>query len=134
MGRIVLGAVVGLVAMFACVILATWGAMWATGLSMESPPTLPYLLLNLTGSVLAAVLGGYLAVRIARGRVVAGWIVAGALLLIALPGLFSGSGGAPGQPTWYPATVAVLGVAGVVAGSALAARRAGGSIRGSDPV
>jgi hypothetical protein len=77
---------------------------------------------NLVASFIAGACGGAAAVRVAahtpHGHVVA---LAMAILLLSLPTLFAGA--APGQPTWYPALMSVLGPIAVLTGGLLAARR-----------
>jgi hypothetical protein len=93
----------------------------------EDPQALPtgaYLVANLVGSYLAAVAGGYAAARIA-GRAPLMHAGALALLFLAMTAA-SGAESAPGQPAWYPATVAMLGAVGALSGGWLQSRGARG--------
>jgi N-acetylglucosamine-6-sulfatase len=87
-----------------------------------APPTAPYLVANVFGSFLAAVAGGWLAATLAAR---APLMHAGGLGLLML-GMTVASGGepAPGQPAWYPMTVAVLAALGALAGGGLRRWRA----------
>ena len=129
MGRLILGVVVGFVVVFVTVMMTTWAAMGVAGLELGDEPTGLYLALNLGGSLLAALLGGWLAVRLAGRRMAAAWVLVGAMLLLSAGSVVGEP--APGQPDWYPLAVALVGVVGVTAGGALAAdRRRGGMVPG----
>jgi peptidoglycan/LPS O-acetylase OafA/YrhL len=83
-------------------------------------PTGPYLVANLVGSFLAAVVGGYTTGRIAgRAPLVHAGVLA--LLMVAMT-VASGAEAAPGQPAWYPLTIAILGAVGALCGGALRLR------------
>ena len=120
--RSIAAVVAGLVVAVVIVMAFTFVASAALGLGPEDPPTPPYLLLNLLGSVIAGAAGGATAMRIAphtpHGHVFALAIV---ILLLSLPTVFSGA--APGQPDWYPLATSVLGPVSVFLGGLLAARR-----------
>lgn len=130
MGRLILGVVVGFAVVFVTVMVTTWGAMGAAGLELGDEPTGAYLLLNLAGGLVAAVLGGWVAVRLAGRRMTAAWLLIGAMLVLTAGSLVGEP--APGQPDWYPLAVAVVGVTGVALGGAAAAdRRRGGAVPGT---
>ena len=117
--RIAGGMAAGLVVIFGLVLVSTWAAAVATGLGPSDDPTTGYLLLNLAGSVLAAVLAGMTATRVGRSR------IAPALLALGLLAIGAAAGGQAtqeGQPGWYPLTVTLLGAGGVLLGAFLAPR------------
>jgi peptidoglycan/LPS O-acetylase OafA/YrhL len=121
MGKLILGVVVGFAVVFVAVMTATWAAMAAAGLELGDEPTVLYLALNLAGSLLAALLGGWIAVRLAGRRMAAAWVLVGAMVLLSAGSVVGEP--APGQPEWYPLAIALVGVVGVTAGGALAADR-----------
>lgn len=89
-----------------------------------TPGPLPanYLTANLLVSFLGAAVAGALAARLAPSSPwmhVAG--LAALLLLMALPSALRG--GSPGQPTWYPWVIALIGLGGVLLGAAVGGRR-----------
>lgn len=118
--RIFGGVAAGLVVLFGLVLISAWLATMATGLGPEDAPTTHYLLLNLGGSLVAAVLAGMVASGVGRTRIAPGSL---ALLLLAL-GAAAGSQAAQGQPGWYPLAVTLLGAGGVVLGGFVAPRGA----------
>jgi hypothetical protein len=84
-----------------------------------------YLTANLTLSFLAAVLGGYLTVRLAASAPVIHALALGTLLMvmgIVTAAQAGGAGSSAGQPSWYPWVITTLGVVGVMAGGMLRAR------------
>jgi hypothetical protein len=120
--RSIAAVVVGLLVTLALVYLFHIGTIVLTGLPLEGSSSRPYLIANLVASFIAGACGGAAAVRVAahtpHGHVVA---LAMAILVLSLPTLFAGA--APGQPTWYPALMSVLGPVSVLTGGLLAARR-----------
>lgn len=114
--RIFGGVAAGLVVLFGVVLVTARLATIAAGLGADDAPTSAYLLLNLAGSVVAAVLAGMVASGVGRARVAP---VALALLLLAL-GIAAGGQAAQGQPGWYPLAVTVLGAGGVLLGGFVA--------------
>jgi hypothetical protein len=90
------------------------------------PPTgLPaaYLAANLATGALGAVLGGWLAARIAAFAPFGHAAVLAAIVATLTLGS-AGSGPAGPQPGWYPIVIGVIGVAGVLAGGKLRAEAA----------
>lgn len=117
--RIIFGVGAGVVVLFGFVLVASWLATLLSGLGPDDDLTTGYLLLNLAGSGLAAILAGMVAGGIGRS-VIAPAILA--VLILAL-GLAAGAQAAAGQPGWYPPAVTILGAGGVWVGAYLAPRR-----------
>lgn len=91
----------------------------------EGSATGAYLAANLAVSLGAAVLGGWLVARLAPRRpMVHAAALAAVIVALTLPGLGSP---APGQPSWYPAVILIIGVAGVAGGALVGARAGDGS-------
>jgi hypothetical protein len=87
-------------------------------------PSAAYLVANLAVSMGAAVLGGWLTARLApRAALVHVVVLALVLLAMSVAPSLGGRGPAPGQPGWYAAAIAIVGVAGVLAGGWIRARR-----------
>lgn len=103
------------------VMLLTTFAGSIADVPVGTPPTNLYLVLNLAGSFIAGAAGGAVAERIAarapHGHVIALAVV---ILLLSLPTVFSAP--APGQPTWYPVAISILGPIAVLTGGILAIR------------
>jgi hypothetical protein len=110
-GLFQVGAIVALVQVFGLPLGASGG-----------PASIGYYVLTLGFAVVAAALGGYVSGRLARpnGR---GAVVTLALL-VAVGALWGFSRPASQWPAWYPATLALVGVAGTLLGGRLGARRA----------
>jgi hypothetical protein len=122
-GAILAGLAGGMVA----VIVLTWVAVQAFfGGDMNAPPTGPYLVVNITYSLGAAMLAGWLAGRLAGSRPLLH--AAGVALLMLV--LSIGDGSAPGAsvPAWYGPALMVLMPAGALLGGWLRARSVGESI------
>ena len=124
MSRSLVAVVAGLVvAVVIVVALSNMGAA-ILGVPSGGPPTDGYLAFNLAASALAGLAGGATASRIAahtpHGHAIA---LAGVILLLSLPGLFSAP--APGQPSWYPIVLSILGPVSVMAGGLIGRRRSG---------
>jgi hypothetical protein len=119
-GAVVSGFVVAATLVMLVTFVASWFLVPRFRGNPMAPPTGLYLVANVLGSFLAAVAGGYAAARLA-GR--APVMHAGALGLLLL-GMTVSSGGhpAPGQPAWYPMTIAVLAAAGALSGGMIRAR------------
>ena len=122
MKRSIAAVVVGILVTMALVYLFHLGTIAATGLPLEGTSSQRYLVANLVASFIAGACGGAAAVRVAardpHGHMIA---VAMAILLLSVPTLFAGA--APGQPTWYPALMSLLGPVAVLTGGWLAAGR-----------
>lgn len=118
--RILGGVAAGLVVLFGVVILSTWLASLVSGLGMGDAPTTQYLLLNLGGSAVAALLAGMVACGLARS------LIAPAILAVLLLATWAagGSQATQGQPSWYPLAVTVVGIISVLLGGFLAPRGA----------
>ena len=86
---------------------------------------LPYLIANLTLSVLAAMLGGWLTAGIAQSAPLIHVLVLAAFVFcmgVVSARQAGGKGNRPGQPGWYPWTITMIGTAGVLIGGMLRAR------------
>lgn len=118
--RSIVAVFAGFVVAALLVVVSTWIVAPALGLAGAEPGP-GYLLFNLVTSALAGVLGGYVAARVAPhthwGHV---GTLAVILLLLSMPGILQPP--APGQPTWYPVLLAMLGPATVLLGGVLAIR------------
>lgn len=103
------------------VIALSAAAAAVLGLSADSAPTPLYLAFNLVGGAIAGLVGGATVIYIARGSF-RGHVIGLAviILLLSLPGLFSAP--APGQPTWYPLVLSILGPGSVLLGGLIARR------------
>jgi len=100
----------------------------------SAPAHLPpaYLAANLAISLAAAVAGGWLTSKLA---VQAPFAHAAALAVVVLVmSLGSMPSAQPGQPAWYGWAIAVLGVAGVLAGGWLLLRRGTDARSGATPI
>ena len=82
-----------------------------------------YLAGNLIISLLGAILGGFLTVRIAATSPLAHTLALAAFVLLMSGATMMQSRGKPanGQPSWYPGVIAVIGVGGVLLGGLLVA-------------
>lgn len=125
LARSLFAIVAGLATAVVLVILVTWLAslLFVPGFpeDLMASPTRPYLVANVVGSFLAAVAGGYVAGTAAATAPLAHASALGALMLAMT--VASGAEPAPGQPLWYPMTIAVLALAGCAAGGWLRKRR-----------
>jgi len=83
-----------------------------------------YLAANLATGALGAVLGGWLAARIAAFAPFGHAIVLAAMVAVLTIGSAMSVPTGP-QPGWYPMAIGVIGVAGVLAGGTLRAAAAG---------
>lgn len=119
--RSIAAVLAGLVVTVVLVMILTTLAGTIARVPIGAPPTNLYLILNLTGSFIAGAAGGAVAERIAarapHGHVIALAVV---ILLLSLPTVFSAP--APGQPTWYPVVISILGPVAVLTGGILAIR------------
>lgn len=122
MMRSIAAVAVGLLVSMALMFLFHLAAVLVTGVPVEATSSTPYLVANVIAKILAAACGGAAAVRVAaqapHGHL---FVLALAILLISLPTLLGD--GVPGQPTWYPALMSVVGPVAVLIGGILAARR-----------
>lgn len=106
-------------ALVAGFVAATIGVLAFTALSvfvffggdMTAEPTPPYLAFNLAYTLVFAVVGGWVAARVARERpLLHGFLLAAVMISLSIPSAIEG-GPQPGQPTWYPwALVLIAGV------------------------
>ena len=122
MRRSLAAVLAGLIVAVVMVIMLSWLAAVIVDQPESGPPTRAYLALNLLGGALAGMAGGataaWMAPHTPRGHA---YILAAVILLLSLPGLFSAP--LPGQPSWYPLALSVLGPASVVIGGVIALRR-----------
>ena len=117
--RSVVSVVAGLLAATVAVVLLTWVAVQLMlGGDMEAAPTPAFLGVNLAYSLLAAVLGGWLAARLtAHSPVLHAGIVAGVMLVLAIIG--DANPPESGVPSWYNPVVGVVGAVGALLGGLL---------------
>jgi hypothetical protein len=101
----------------------------AFGLPLTTAPGQPvvqpgagYLAANLLSAVVAALAGGWTTARLAGRHPMLHAVVLAAIVLSL--GVMGARAPQPGQPTWYPWTLAIIGPVGVLAGAALVRRRA----------
>jgi asparagine N-glycosylation enzyme membrane subunit Stt3 len=114
-----IGAVVGgYLVMMVVVILTTFLGMKLFRLKPgQGQPAAPYLGFNLASGLVAAVLGGWTAAWVAPAAPMAH--VGVLAVLVAALGLLMARKPQPGQPRWYPVTIAAIGTVGVLAGGLL---------------
>ncbi|MDX1676144.1 MAG: hypothetical protein R3314_15220 [Longimicrobiales bacterium] len=120
--RSVGSVVAGLAVATLVVVLLTWVAvLLMLGGDMTAAPTGEYLAVNLTYSFFAAVLGGWVAARIALHRPLLHAGIVGAVMLVLAMG-----GEAPDGPipSWYGTVIGVVGATGALTGGWLRARAA----------
>lgn len=119
--RSAVAVIAGLVVTVILVAVMTAAATSITGIEMGDTATTGYLVLNLVGSAIAGMVGGavagYIAEHTPHGHVIGLAVV---ILLLSFPVALSAP--APGQPTWYPLTLSVLGPASVLLGGLVAHR------------
>ena len=127
--RSVLAVIAGYVVLAVTVMIGTAAAAAAFGLPVLPDPAaaapMPgtgYLALNLVVSALGAAAGGWVAAHLARRRPVAHATVLAVLLLAA--GIAMLGRPQPGQPSWYPTVLLVLGPVGALLGGLLRGTRA----------
>ena len=117
--RSVGSVVAGLAAATLTVVIMTWIVvqLMLDG-DMAAAPTTAYLGVNLAYSLFAAVLGGWLAARIAAHKpVLHAGVVGAVMLLLALAGDADPPQG--GVPGWYNPAVGVIGAVGALIGGFL---------------
>lgn len=123
----VLSVIAGFLTMAIVVMLGTFaaaaallpGGLAAVRNSQGPPPSQSgtYLLANLAVSFIAAVLGGWVAARLAPGSPKAHVIALAVLVvLMSIATAVTQKAATSNQPGWYPITIAVLGVVGVLVG------------------
>lgn len=120
----VLAVVAGLAASVVTVVVLTWLAVLLFfGGDMSAEPTPLYLALNVAYSFGAAVLGGWVAARLAPRRGLAHAVAAAvAILLLSFGGSGAEAEGASGVPSWYGTVLSVLAPTGVLLGGWLRVR------------
>ena len=129
MGRSILAVVGGFASIVLVVLISTFAAtalMLPPAPAGELPqPTGAYLGVNLLSGLVAAVLGGYLAGRLAAHRpLMHAAVLAAVLIIMSIISAASGSeASAAMQPGWYSPAIAVIGVVGVIAGGWLRRRQ-----------
>jgi MFS-type transporter involved in bile tolerance (Atg22 family) len=120
----------GFVTMLAIVMVGTLAAVAAfvpggltTGMSQPPSGSLSrtYLAANLLVSLLGAIAGGWVTSRVAAASPSTHVLVLAGIILI-MSVVTAAQGAAPGQPAWYPITISVIGLAGVLIGGAAAKR------------
>lgn len=127
--RSILAVVAGFLVTAILVMATSALAATAFGLPLmstaETPTVTPstgYLVVNLVCSALAAIAGGWVAATVGQRHPMAH---AGALAaLLAIGGAVGVASPQPGQPTWYPTALLVLGPLGALTGGFLRQLRA----------
>lgn len=114
--RGVLAVLAGFVAMAVLVAVLTLIVATATGASEDDLPT-SYLVLNIAGSALAALAGGWITARVARGDAWPIWVLVGAIMVLGIPGVMGGP--VRGQPLWYPIAIVFVGGIGAAIGGTI---------------
>jgi hypothetical protein len=99
------------------------GMQAAAGGALPAAVPPMYLATNLATSAAGAVLGGWLAARIAAFAPYGHAAVLAAIVAVLSAGSVA-SGPAGPQPGWYPAVIGVIGVAGILLGGKLRAAAA----------
>lgn len=122
--RSILAVLAGLAASVVTVIVLTFAAVFVFfGGDMTADPTPPYLGVNIAYSLGAAMLGGWLAARLAPSRPF--WH-AGSLAVLLFLLSFGGTGAeaeaSSAVPAWYGTVLAIIGPTGVVLGGWLRVR------------
>ena len=110
----------GLLSMFVLVMV---GTLVATVLLAgdDGAVTTGYLIANVAVSAVAAMAGGYVAAWLAtHHRILHAAVLAALVVVMAIPGI---GNPAPGQPSWYPPVLMVLGAICVLVGGVLGNRR-----------
>jgi hypothetical protein len=134
--RSVLSVIEGYVVMAIVVMLGTFAATAALvpgGIAAMKnaqaggaiTPGRSYLAANLLISLIGSVLGGWVTARVAIYSPMIHVGVLG-LLIVVMSIVSARKVGATGQPSWYPMTITVLGIAGVLLGGALEAKSLAG--------
>ena len=115
---VVVAVLVGLATALAAQIM-----LGSTGPGTE--PTTPFLLVNLTYSVLFAIVGGYVAATVSDHSPLghAAALSAFMMLLGLTSWLINGGQPAPGEPDWYPWVITLLVPPTAVLGGILVTRR-----------
>jgi hypothetical protein len=115
MPRSIVAVVAGLLTALLLMVLGTRAAAVVSGVAPDAAPTDVHLALGLAATAIAAIIAGYVAARIApRAPLLHAAGLAVLLLLLAILG-----GRAPGQPSWYPWVLALLGAGGALLGARL---------------
>lgn len=114
--------ITGYLAMAAVVMIGTIAAAaamipggLAAARALEGQPPRNYLYANLALSIVAGVLGGWVTARMAPGSPLAHAAALAALMLVM--SVVSAKSQARKQPSWYPWTIAAIGIAGVLIGA-----------------
>lgn len=118
--RTVMALLVGAASLIGVVVVGTIAATVLLA-TPEGEVTTAYLAANLGVSFLAAAGAGYVTVQLAPSRPMIH--AAGLAALIVVLSIGSGSQPAPGQPSWYPLLMPLLGLAGVAIGAVMSERR-----------
>ncbi|MDX2199148.1 MAG: hypothetical protein SF069_09275 [Phycisphaerae bacterium] len=121
--RNVFAVVLGYAAMAVVIMAAVPLIAWVFGIevSWENPPReVPMELIvgNLLTTVPAAMLGGWVCTKAARGQAVPGLVLLGLVVLMGIANFVAQEGSA--APAWYRAALPILGATGVFMGCAIA--------------
>jgi uncharacterized membrane protein len=119
--RIFLGAIAGFLIAAVVVVLVTLLASYALGVE-QGETSAAYMAINVIGSLGAAVGGGFAAQRISRReQIIAPFIMAASMFLMTIGSALGDP--LPGQPSWYPWVLLIVGPGGALAGGVIATRR-----------
>ena len=98
------------------VLVTTLGALRGQDPQNFTPPAW-YYAANMTLSFFGAAAGGFAVSRITHGRTLFTVMVLALILLVSgIAPILRGTASAPGQPSWYPLVLALLGPIGVIVG------------------
>jgi hypothetical protein len=90
------------------------------GQEMSPTPAPAYLMSNLVAGFFCAVIGGWVAARLAPGGpAIHGDVLAGLVLILGVATAAQGGAARSGQPRWYVWLLPFIGAAGVVLGGLL---------------
>lgn len=123
MVRNVLAVLLGYAAMAAVILIALPLISWVFGLDSskhDASAGVPLELIvgNLLTTVPAALLGGWICTKAARGQAVPGMVLLGLVVLMGIANFVAQEGSS--APAWYRAALPILGAAGVFLGCAIA--------------
>lgn len=119
--RSIAAVVAGYLTTVILVVLTIALAGVVTGVQIGTDVTTSYILVNLVGSLLAAIAGGWVAARLAHGAPERH--VAALAILVLLLSIYSASTPPTSQPGWYSYGLVAIGVVGVLIGGWIALRR-----------
>lgn len=124
-GAVLAGFVLATIIVVLTTMIAVALMLPPAGPGMMPEPTGPYLAVNLSCALLAAILGGWLAARLARRAPLGHGMAVGTIMLVlGLAAAAMESDGTSGrQPGWYLYALPLLGWIGASLGGGLRSRR-----------